>query len=151
MPTAQKMQVEVKDCLTSVLSRICHDPVPTPVEPLHPCDRRGCEEEAPRETLILRTEIIHRTHMDPRNQEYMGGSLRIEVLEGNDIIVFVDNPGRDRSCSYAAEYAVGHPRFTHLPSCPFLPCSRSLPDSRLELQPHEEGCILKRGIFDEND
>lgn len=109
MPSAQKVQVEMKDGLPAVLSRICDDAIPTPVEPLFPCDLCGCKEEASRETLILGAEIIHRTDMNPWNQENMRGSLRIEVLESDNIIVFVDDPGRDRSCRNAAEYAAGHP------------------------------------------
>ena len=59
--------------------------------------------------------------MGPRDEEDVRRCLRVEVLEGYDVVIFVDDPGRDGTRCNPAKDAPVHCFFTHA-RCPFLPC-----------------------------
>lgn len=96
LPTAQHVNVQVHDLLTPVTPVVYHDPRSV-AEPqrfvLGNLSRRN--EQLPQDVGVLRGRFAQRRQAVPvlRNHENVGGGERIDILEGEDVLVFLHDRG----------------------------------------------------------
>ena len=60
------------------------------------------------ELVLNRRCLLYTSHMLLRNDQHMNRSLRIQIMEAYDPIIFVHFVGRDLSCRYFTKNTIAH-------------------------------------------
>lgn len=83
------MQVQVKDCLTT-MDPVVHDqPVPATGQPFLGGQLLRRQDHVPDQLLIPGVKIVDRSNMTVRNDEDVGGGKRVDVAESRHQIIAV--------------------------------------------------------------
>lgn len=104
------MQVQVEYRLPGVGPGIRDDAVAGFGKPPFARQLSGHLEHAAQEEMIAGREVVQVGHVAPGDQEKMDRGLRLDVLEGDDLVVGEDGPGRNRSGGNPTEEAFFHAR-----------------------------------------
>jgi len=94
-PTAQEMEMEVRDRLPAIPSMVRHDSIPRPLHGLRLTQSSGRQEETTRQFQMRRLQRRHRGNMRLRNQQEVRRGLRMDIAETQDPIVLIDPIRRD--------------------------------------------------------
>src|SRR6476660_1237895 len=110
LPAAEQMEMDVEDRLSRTGARV-HDGAIAGGDPLRSGNLRGGEHEPAHHRgirrLVERSDVLLRDHEDVRRR------LRIDVAEGDRVLVLADDLRRDLPAHDAAEQAgVGHVVFS---------------------------------------
>src|ERR1700680_2057944 len=84
----QKMQMEMEDGLAGTASGVHHRAVALRKIELASVFR-GHQLQLAKHRLVFRRSFVQRSEMFPRANENVRGSLRADVLKGEDVIVFI--------------------------------------------------------------
>lgn len=111
-PSAQNMQVKVVHALSTVGTRIDHDPVTIPqtFQPSHFC---RCKQKKSEQRRIALPGLGKGGNMPLRNDEHMSRSLRRQVAKGQHLFVLVKSRRRNRAGGNLAKQAIRTLRRTH--------------------------------------
>ena len=107
MTTAQNVEVEMIHLLSPHSSGV-NDGAKALVATLIPGKPSGGGEEPAQHRLVLRPYLGQGVNVDLGNQQKMHGSKRMEIVEGQNLVVLVDFPGGNLAASDAAEDAITH-------------------------------------------
>lgn len=91
VPSPQDMEVKVKHRLAAVSAGIRHDSVAGLTQAFLFRYLRACDEQLSQKSLILSNAILHVHHMLLRNDQCMCRCLRIDVVEGECLVVFIND------------------------------------------------------------
>lgn len=108
MPTAHHMEVEMEDCLPAVPSRIRHASKAGLRKSFLLRNPGAGEQKSTEQDQISLVHLLHRGHVPLRNDQGMDGSLRIDVVKRQSVLVLIDNLGRDTSFDDPAEDTLAH-------------------------------------------
>ena len=98
----------MKNRLSRVRVAIEHRPITCVGVPGLACDRRGpCDHRAD-DIVVVRCELVERGDVATRDDQHVGRGLRVDVPEGNQSLVFVNDVGRYLVIDDPAEEAVWH-------------------------------------------
>lgn len=89
------MKVEMRDGLSPIVSRVGHQSISTLLHAELPRDGAGGDEEAPREGFVSGPQLGHGGKVPARDEQDVDGSLLVQVMEGDELRLLVDDPGRD--------------------------------------------------------
>ena len=113
MPSTQEMKVQMKNGLSRVRANIGQKTKAALQTQILGYFCRGRIDFCQQRTILWR-QIGHRSDMTLRNQQNMVGSLRIEILKGHHIIIFVHNRARYLARHDFTKYAILHTGFFYL-------------------------------------
>src|SRR3989442_7562284 len=120
-PSAQYVDVNVEDALAGA-GAVIHDQTEVISVPGVLRDLRGGEHELPGQRLVV--EVAEALDVPARDDEHVQGRTRVQVLEGDDVGILVDDRRGHLFRGDLAEDAVGH--LGTLPSWSTRSPSRSL-------------------------
>jgi hypothetical protein len=72
------------------------------------CDRGRAAKHRADEPVVLGREMVERRNVRFRDEKHVEGSLRVDVRDDNDLVVFVDRFHRDLARHHSAEQAITH-------------------------------------------
>ena len=104
--SAQQMDVKMKHRLSGARSRIDDGPVAFGIQSALARQLRRHGQEASQQRLVLCGGILERGKMLARNHQQMNRRLRVEVFNGRNLVVFVDEFRRRAALDDAAEQAL---------------------------------------------
>jgi len=107
---AEQVQVYVEDALTRSAIGVEQRPVSRFRKPLVLRDGRCTTDQLADDLLIFHADVVQRRDVPFRHDQHVGWRLRIDVVERENAIVFVDDAGWDFPFDDFAEQAVGHGR-----------------------------------------
>ena len=107
-PAASKVKMDVKDFLTGISGRVENDPVPFFIDPQVPGDLAGPEQDMPENVLFFFWNVIEGCKMFLGNNQDVDRGLRIDVIEGDNTIVFEYQLGRNLIVNDLAKNAILH-------------------------------------------
>ena len=74
------------------------------------CQRRGAAKHDPEDVVVRRSQVVERRDVPSGDDEQMKRRLRVDVLEGDHVLVVVDEMAGDLPSDDLAEQAVAHRR-----------------------------------------
>jgi len=95
---AKKMNMQVKNCLSSIGISIYYNPIAARGKAFFAGDLRGGQKQMAESFFIRTLSSIERIEMFSRNYQNMRRCLRRDVVEGNANSVVKHNIGGDCSC-----------------------------------------------------
>jgi hypothetical protein len=101
------MDVYVKDGLTGLRPNVEHGPVAL-LNPALPADFGRDEMKAPDKLRIFFLRFFQAADMFFRDDEDVSGRLRVDVLEGKTMLVFIYFLGRNLALHNSAKEAISH-------------------------------------------
>ena len=107
-PPAEQMQMDVKNRLAGVAVGVEDRPKSAGRDAAGLRDQRGASHHLADELVVVGGEIVERRDVPPRHDEDVGRRLRIDVVEGDDALVFEDDGGVDFVIHDRAEEARRH-------------------------------------------
>ena len=108
MSAAQNMQVNVVYRLAAILIAVHNHPIAVFRDTFAFSYFPGRKEQFSDEFAVLRLQVIHGCDMLLGNDQRMQGCLGIDVPEGQNVVRFVDDIGRDFPVNDFQEQIVGH-------------------------------------------
>lgn len=102
--------MEVADRLTPVAADIGDDPVAALSDPLGCGKPLGHVQESRPQDIVRWSQIRRRSDVLTRDDQEVRRSLRVDVAEGDNQVVLVDEAGWDVPAGDGAEETVGHGR-----------------------------------------
>ena len=100
--------MDVKDCLTRLAIRIEDGTVPTVGVTVLFCQRGGASQHRSHKRIILRSQVVERRDVAPRDDEHVKRSLRVDVLEGDESVILMHDRAWNVTRDDLAEQAIGH-------------------------------------------
>src|ERR1700751_2469554 len=107
LASANQVHMDVKHGLARLRSHVEHRAVPILNAPLAP-DLRGNQMKAPNQLSVFFLRFLQPPYMLLGDHQNMRGRLRVDVLEGKTMLVFVDFLGRNLALNNSTKQAVGH-------------------------------------------
>src|SRR5215470_3305428 len=104
---AEQMQMNVKYGLAGVAVGV-EDRPKAAGQPSLLGERGGPSDQLAHDAIVARLDVVQRCDMPLRHDEDMGRRLRIDVVEGEDAVVLVDDRSRHLALDDLAEKAVAH-------------------------------------------
>jgi len=95
--------VDVEDGLAGGFATVADDAIAVGIEMQTAGDLRRANHQSADESGLAVIEIVKRGDVAPGNDEDVRRRLRIDVVKGEDLIVFEDLPRRDLAVRDAAE------------------------------------------------
>ncbi|HEY1308954.1 MAG TPA: hypothetical protein VGF24_35675 [Vicinamibacterales bacterium] len=102
------MKMDVKNRLSRSAVGVEHCPVPTLVVAVLPGERRGGAVHGTDERVVTRGEIIERGDVFARDDQRVQRGLRVDVGDGDELIVLMQEFARDLTRDDFAEQTVVH-------------------------------------------
>ena len=100
--------MEVEHRLPAVLAVVRDQAITGALQTFTAGEVPGDEEEPAEQRGIVHVGVPHGPDVAPRDQQDVHGGLRVDVPEGDDVVVLVDDVRRDLSSGDLAEQAVAH-------------------------------------------
>src|SRR5678815_2196588 len=104
--TGEQVQVDLEDCLAAVGVAIHDDAVAIPGKAFAPCISGGGEHEPADDVPMRRLEVVERGDRRFRHEQDVHRRLWRDVAKGDDIVVLMDDVGRDFAADDPAEDGV---------------------------------------------
>src|SRR5436190_12847591 len=105
---AEKVEMDVKDRLSRVPVRVEYRAVASGGDPALLRNRGGAPHDLSDERIIVRRQLVQRSDMAPWNDQNVRGRLRIDVVERDDVLVFVHDRRIDLAVDDSAEETLWH-------------------------------------------
>lgn len=102
------MHVEMIDGLAAIGTTVDDQPVSAGIDAGFPGDPVRCRRKQTHDALRICAQVGDRFYMRSRHDEDMYRGRWIDVPEGHDVWVFVDEFGRQRPFGNSAEKTLGH-------------------------------------------
>src|SRR5690606_36403740 len=111
--SAEQMHVQMENRLAAIGVRICDDSVTGVRKTFVAGDLCGRQHQMSDKLLLILSRGIERLDMHTRNDQNMRRSLRLDVIERDAPVVFVNDASRNGSFDDLAKYTVliGHIRY----------------------------------------
>src|SRR5581483_4372074 len=109
--SADQVQVDVEHGLARVAVGVEEDAESAGGDAAVLRDRRRAPHQLADDRVVVRRQVVERGDVLLRNDEHMRRTLRIDVVEREHAVVFVDDRRGDLASGDFAEEAVGHTRF----------------------------------------
>src|SRR5712691_4864345 len=110
---ADEVQVDMEDGLAGVAVRVEHGPETAGGDPAILRDGGGPPNDFTDDLIIVRRQFVERRDVALRHDEDVRGCLRIDVVEGEQAVVFVDDGRRNLAFDDLAEETVWHVHSLH--------------------------------------
>src|SRR5262245_8579605 len=107
---ADEMQMNVEDRLSGFSIGVEHRPIATRGDATLRGDRRRAPNEFTHELIVGGAWIVQWLDITPRHDEHMRRSLRVDIVERDDLVVLVNDRRLNLAVHDSAEQAVGHGR-----------------------------------------
>jgi hypothetical protein len=107
-PTAQQVRVRVRDGLTALPPGVEHDPVAAAVDALGDRDLMRLADKLVEQAATRVRQCRHVRVMIPRDDQDVGGRLRVDVAEGDGPLSVKHDRGRDVAGRDRAKQTVRH-------------------------------------------
>src|SRR5512137_2052741 len=104
----EEVQVHVEDELPAVLVHVYHGPPARAGHAALSCNLRGHALHLPQERVVGGGQVVQGGDVPARHHQHVHRGLRVDVVEGDDVLVFVDQFRRDLPPDDPAEEAVRH-------------------------------------------
>jgi hypothetical protein len=106
--SAEDVHVDVKHCLPGTRVAVEDGPVAALRVTVFFRDRCGETRHLSDERIVFGGQIVERRDMPSRNYQYVHRRLRVDVAEGHQPIVLMDERAGDFTCDDSAEKTIGH-------------------------------------------
>jgi hypothetical protein len=94
-PPAEQVQVQVRHCLAAGVLTVDHQAIAVLDQTELLRQPRRDEVQVPHQRLIVWRQVGVRGDLLARNDQHVDGGLGIDIVEGDTLIVLVDDPGWD--------------------------------------------------------
>lgn len=114
MSATHHMEMQVENGLASIPSGIRNETETRFRQTFVFCDSCAGQQQPSKQRLVGFTKVLHGLHMPFRNDQRVNGSLRVDIVERQGVLVLIHNFGRDTSLDNPAENTGAHPILLHL-------------------------------------
>jgi len=102
--------MDVEDCLPGSTLRVEHRPIAFVRVSVFFCDSGRDSLHRSYQRIVVRGEIVQRGDVTTRDDQDMQRRLRVDIPNGDDLVVFMHEASRDLPCDDLAEEAIAHDR-----------------------------------------
>lgn len=100
--------MDMKHRLTCVGVAVEHRPIPPVGMAKIFRNQRRPSDHLTDEAVVIGRQVVQGRDMYAGDEQYVGGGLRVDVVERDDLVVVIDHVGGDIATHDFAEKAVGH-------------------------------------------
>jgi len=98
----------MEDCLSGISTGVSHDAVPGTGQTFLFCNVGRGDQQLRQEISVLVATVLYRRYMSFRDNKRMDRRLRINIVEGQRVIVFIDDLGGDGFLHDLTKETIGH-------------------------------------------
>ncbi len=109
MPATHHMEMQVEHRLASVSSGIRNETETRFRQTFVFCDSCAGQQEPSKQRLVGFAKILHGLYMPFRNHQRVHGSLRVDIIERQGMLILIDDLGWNASFDDPAEDTDAHP------------------------------------------
>ncbi len=126
-PPTEDVQVDVEHGLAGVGVAVEDGAEAAFAVPVAGRERGAPTDHLAHQAIVISGEIVQARDVPPRHDQHVHRRLRIDVLEGDEPFVLIDNRGGDLSVDDLAEEAVGHGSSSSQPVYFLITATRGMP------------------------
>src|SRR6266702_3370904 len=108
LASTEQVKVQMKDGLPGIWAVVRYDTVASLIQTQLMGQFRGNREDAGKQGTIFGCQVCQGVDVTPGNEQDMGGCLRVDVCECDDILVLIDDFTRYLTRCYSAEKTMIH-------------------------------------------